>query len=274
MSRKGWRKMTLYFTDKEQSEYEKELREIHFHSSLGFLNAHNGFRRGCLHLILGTTGGGKSTLVRALLRDLLFNKANDCHVGIWLSEETVADYRAQLAAGVPSHDRLLKTEAFSELEAIDLGELKFFEWIEFHRPDIMLFDNITTSKFYMDKRPHEQAAFATKVKNIAKRLNMAVVLVAHTDANVSDSQKGLININQIRGSKTICNLVEFAYILQRFAVGEGFFPTIRVVKSRGQNLLHSLYMLKYDERLRSYSSDSALNFEKFKEVYANRNRLD
>ena len=266
--------MTLYFTESEQGEYEKAMREVHFHSLFGFLNAHNGFRRGCLHLILGTTGGGKSTLTRAILRDLIFNKENNAQIGVWLSEETVDDYKIQLAQGVPSHERLLKTEAISELETAHLSEMVLFEWLEMVRPDVVLFDNITTSKFYMDKRPHEQAAFATKIKNITKKLNIAMVLVAHTDASVSDSQRGLININQIRGAKTICNLVEFAYVLQRFAVGDGFYPTIRVVKSRGQNLIHSLYMLKYDERLRSYTSDVAINFEKFKEVYAQRNRLD
>jgi hypothetical protein len=265
--------MTLYYTQEEQDAYEKSTREVHFSSKLGFLNAHNGFRRGCLHLLIGTTGGGKSTLVRTILRDLIFNKENDAHIGIWLSEETVSDYKAQIAAGMPSHERLLKTEAISELD-VNASEMMLIEWLEMVRPDVVLFDNITTSKFYMDKRPAEQAAFATRIKGLSKKLNIAMVVVAHTDASVSDSQKGLISINQIRGSKTICNLAEFAYVLQRFAVGDGFFPTIRVVKSRSQNLIHGLYMLKYDDRLRSYTEDNPINFEKFKEVYAQRNRLD
>jgi ABC-type iron transport system FetAB ATPase subunit len=266
--------MTLYFTNEEQEQYEASLREVHFHSKLGFLNAHNGLRRGSLHMVIGTTGGGKSTLTRTLLRDIIFNKDNKCQVGLWLSEETLDDYKKQLAYGVPSHERLLSTEAISELESTNVSKFSFIEWLEMTKPDICIFDNITTSKLYMDKRPAEQAELATQIKNITKKLNIAMVLIAHTDANVTDSQRGLINLNQIRGSKSICNLVEFAYILQRFEIGQAYFPTVRVVKSRSQELLHSLYHLKYDPRLRAFSGDSALDFEQFKEAYGKRNRLD
>ena len=266
--------MTLYFTDQEQAEYGASLKEVHFHSKLGFLNAHNGFRKGSLHMVIGTTGGGKSTLTRTILRDLIFNKDNDAHVCIWLSEETLDDYKRQLAFGMPSHEKLLRTEAFSELESQNVSKMAFTEWLEFNKPDVCIFDNITTSKLYMDKRPHEQAEFATMIKTISKKLNIAMVLVAHTDANVTDSQKGLINLNQIRGSKTICNLVEFAYVLQRFELGNTYFPTVRIVKSRSQELIHSLYHLKYDPRLRAFSGDSPLEFKEFKEVYGKRNRLE
>lgn len=267
--------MTLYFTKEEVAEYEKSQKEVHFNSKFGFSNAHNGYRRGSMHLIIGTTGGGKSTLTRAITRDVICNNGDNAHLGLWLSEETVTDYKKQLAQGMPPMERLLKTDAQSELEFQEgFSEMRFFEWLEFTKPDIVIFDNITTSKFYMDKKPDAQAAFATKIKNITKRLNFAMVIIAHTDGNVSDSQRGLININQIRGAKTICNLVEFAYILQRFEVGSSFFPTLRVVKSRSQELLHSLYLLKYDSRLRSYVSDTAIDFKKFKEVYGQRNRLE
>lgn len=266
--------MTLHFTNLDQAEYERLQKQVHFHSKLGFLNAHNGLRRGCLHLLIGTTSGGKSTLMRTLMRDILFHPLNDCHIGIWLSEEEVNDYKAQLALSVPSHDRLLKTEAFSEMEMKTKSEMAFFEWLHFHKPDVFIFDNITTSAFYMDMKPDSQAKFATKLKAITKELNMATILVAHTEASVSDSQKGLISINQIRGSKSICNLAEFAYILQRFETDNDFFPTLRIVKSRSQTLVHNLYFLDYDKRLRAHAGDRALEFSKFKEAYGNRNRLD
>jgi hypothetical protein len=102
---------------------------------------------------------------------------------------------------------------------------------------------------------------------------MATLIVAHTDASINDSHKDFININHIRGSKTICNLVEFAYILQRFEIGQTFFPTLRIVKSRNQNLIHNLYALKYEQRLRSYVGDKAIPFEEFKEAHGKRNRL-
>ena len=268
--------MSLHFTEEEQGQYETELREIHFHSSLGFLNSHNGLRRGSLHLILGTTGGGKSTLVRTLLRDLIFNPKNDLQIAVWLSEETVKDYKRQVAYGMPSHDRLLSTNAYSELDSSGRHDKKlaFFEWLEFYKPDVLLLDNITTSSMYNDKSAAEQGAFASKLKELTTKLNMATVIIAHTDAKATDSMGRLININDIRGSKTLGNLVEFAYILQRFEINESFYPTIRIVKHRSQELTHALYYLQYDNRLRSFKGDLAIDFKKFKEMYGQRNRLD
>lgn len=265
--------MTLHFTDQEREELEKKQNEVHFPSTLGFLNAHNGLRRGSMHLILGTTGGGKSTLIRTILRDLVFCKESEFHVSLWLSEEEVEAYRTQVAYGLPSHDRLLNTSAFSELSD-DVSEKMFFEWIEFNAPDVLIMDNITTSKFYNDKPVAEQGKFATKLKKMTLKMNMATVVVAHTDARATDSMGRMINLNDIRGSKTIGNLAEFAYILQRFEVGSGFFPSIRVVKHRSQDLVHSLYSLQYNNKLRSFSGDCALEFKKFKEIFNGRNKLD
>lgn len=268
--------MSLHFTEEEQAKYEAELKEIHFHSSLGFLNSHNGLRRGSMHLVLGTTGGGKSTLVRTVLRDLIFNPKNDVQVGVWLSEETVKDYKRQVAYGMPSHDRLLSTNAFSELDGSTKmsKKLTFFEWLEFYKPDVLLLDNVTTSAMYNDKSAAEQGAFAAELKEKTTKLNMATVIIAHTDAKATDSMGRLINLNDMRGSKTLGNLVEFAYILQRFEINDGFYPTIRVVKHRSQELMHSLYYLQYDNRLRSFKGDLAIDFKKFKEMYGQRNRLD
>lgn len=266
--------MTLHFTASEQEEFEKEQNKVHFGSNLGFLNAHNGLRRGSLHLVLGTTGGGKSTLVRTLLRDLIFRPEKEFHVAVWLSEEEVNDYRAQVAYGMPSHDRLLNTSAFSELGTEHVSELRFFEWIEFNQPDVLIFDNITTSKFYNDRSVSDQGKFANKLKQITKKLNMATIVIAHTDAKATDAMGRLININDIRGSKTIANLAEFAYILQRFELEKTFFPTIRTVKSRSQELVHNLYLLNYDKRIRSFSEDKAMDFKQFKEAFNARNKLD
>lgn len=266
--------MSLHFTSEDQETYEQKMREVHFHSGLGFLNSHNGLRRGSMHLILGTTGGGKSTLVRTLIRDLIFNPKNNLQLGVWLSEETVEDYKRQVAYGMPAHDRLLSTCAFSELEAKASKKITFFEWLDFYKPDVLIFDNITTSEMYNDLSAKEQGAFAAKLKELTTKYNMATILIAHTDAKATDSMGRLINLTDIRGSKNLPNLVEFAYILQRFEIEESFFPTIRVVKHRSQELLHSLYSLHYDPRLRSFKGDLPIDFKKFKEMYGKRNRLD
>jgi ABC-type iron transport system FetAB ATPase subunit len=265
---------TLFFTEEEQKQFEAELREIHFASSMGFLNAHNGFRRGSLHMVIGTAGGGKSTLVRTLIRDFLFQKDNARKtLALCLSEETIPEYKRQLAYGIPSHDILLNTIAVSELEDPNWNKKKFFEWLREFTPDFLVFDNITTSKWYMDLNAKEQSRFAVELKSITKEVNCSTLLIAHTDADITDGIERLIHLNDIRGSKSIVNLVEFGYILQRFQIGDKFFPTIRTVKHRSQELIHALYSLVYDPRTRSFTSDNPLNFEKFKEIFSERNRL-
>lgn len=268
---------SLFFTPEEQRAYEARLQEIHFHTKLGFLNSHNGLRKGCLHLILGTTGGGKSTLIRTLLRDAIFNPKNDMQTNLLLSEETVKAYKAQVAFGMPSHDRLLSTAVLSELEMkgnLQKKKKTIEEWLRFYQPELFVYDNVTTSIGYNDRQAREQGEYILWLKELTTELEMATVLVAHTDANANDSMGRLININDIRGSKTIGNLVEFAYILQRFEIEQGYYPTLRTVKHREQELVHSMYYLQYDPRLRAFSGDLAIEFKKFKEMYKKRNRLD
>lgn len=265
--------MTLYYTAEEEREYLKEQRQTHFHSGFGFLNSHNGFRRGAIHLIIGNTSGGKSTLVRALVRDIIFHPKNDAQLGLWLSEESINDYKLMLSKGMPSSEKLLKTEVFSEIDEQCAIEDTLFKWLDMVRPDVLIYDNITTSRFYLDKRPEAQANFVLKLKEVTKRLSMATILVAHTDGTVNQSMKGLIEINMVRGSKQVANMAEFAYILQRFQIKQEFFATIRTVKHRSQDLIHDLYLLQYNKMFSTYTNDKPLEFEAFKEAYEQRNKL-
>lgn len=265
--------MTLHFTSKEQETFEAALKQVNFHSKLGFVNATNGFRRGSMHLFIAGTGGGKSTLTRSIIRDLLFHPNNNPIIAIWLSEESIEEYRAMFALGVPSTDRLLNTNAYSEQDKRDTTEIHFFEWVEMLNPDILIFDNITTSKLYEGKRPELQAAFASKLKNVIKKVNCAGLIIAHADSQQTNQKGGLLDVNNIRGGKGIVNLTEFAYLVQTFSTPKSKYSTLRIAKSRSQEVVHDTYLLNFDTRTRSYLTDTAIPFEKFKEVYNERNRL-
>lgn len=265
--------MTLHFTPEEQLVYEKSIKEKHFSSRFGFVNSTNGFRRGCMHLLIAGTGGGKSTLTRSLIRDVIFNKENNCTVGLWLSEETVLEYKTLFSLNAVSHEKLLNTIAHSEQDDKNCSELKFFEWLNFHGFDFLIFDNITTSQFYMDKRPDAQARFASKLKEALKVNNTAGIIVAHADSQQSNQKGGLLDINNIRGSKSICNLAEFAYIVQTFSTPLARVTTVRIAKSRSQEVIHDLYFLNYDKITKSYLTDTPIEFKKFKEVFDARNKL-
>lgn len=265
--------MTLSFTPEEQKDFEKSLNEIHFKSKFGFLNTNRCPRRGAMHLLVAGTGAGKSTIVRSILRDLLFHPENDPIIAVWLSEETVAEYKAMFSMGVPSHDRLLNTNAYSEQDNMQISELHFFEWIKMISPDILIMDNITTSKFYEGKRPGQQSEFSVKLKNVIKEVNCAGFIIAHADSQQTAQRGGLLDINNIRGSKGICNLTEFAYLLQTFDTKSTRYSTIRIAKSRTQEVIHPIYLLQYEPRTKSYISDSPIEFEKFKEAFNERNKL-
>lgn len=265
--------MSLHFTKQEQDEFEASLKKIHFSSKLGFVNSTNGWRRGSMHLFIAGTGGGKSTLVRSIIRDLIFNPENNPTVSVWLSEETIAEYKTLFSAGVPSHDRLLNTNAYSEQDNQSVNEMLLFEWIEMHESDVLIFDNITTSKFYEGKRPDDQARFSAKLKNAIKKTNCAGIIIAHADSQQTMQKGGMLDLNNIRGAKTIVNLTEFAYLVQTFKTENALYSTLRIAKSRSQEVIHDCYLLNYDPRTKSYTSDTAIPFKKFKEVYEMRNKL-
>ena len=265
--------MTLYFTEKEQEEFAASLKEIHFKSNLGFVNSTNGFRRGNMHLFIAGSGAGKSTLVRTVLRDLIFQKDNTPSICVWLSEETVNEYKTLFSAAVASNEKLLSTNAYSEQDHQDTREMFFFEWIDMLRPDVLIYDNITTSKFYEGLNPKEQARFASKLKNALKKNNCVGIIIAHADSQQSNQKGGMLDINNIRGAKTIVNLTEFAYLFQTFKTEARIHSILRIAKSRSQDIVHDTYALNYNPIIKSYQTDTAIPFAQFKEAYEKRNKL-
>lgn len=264
--------MTLHFTDQESTEFRERNKEIHVHTHLSFLKEHNGLRKGNLHAILGTTGGGKSTLIRSITRDIIFNKENTLRIGFWLSEETVEEYKNQLSYSMPSTEKMLLTTAFSEIEN-NIDQEFFFTWIKANSLDVLIFDNITTSKFYMDQSIPKQSEFASNIKKITKEMNIATILVAHTEAKFLDNGDRMITANDIRGCKSISNLCEFFYGMQRFEIDGSFYSTIRILKHRGQPITDNTFHLIYNKETRSFIRDNPIPFKTFKEAYDKRSNL-
>lgn len=269
-------KHTAYVSTQDAQRHQANSAKVHIGSKFGFLSSHNGLRPGCIHTLMGISGGGKSTMIRSLVRDFAFHADNaQPHpkvMLVWLSEESGEDFRAELSRGVPDHERLFDIKVFSELE-VDHSKTLLSELLMDFQPDVFLFDNITTSRFYQDKKTDEQSKFCWWIKKLSKDNKIATVLIAHTGAAVTESMSRPIEMNDIRGSKSIVNISEFFYILQRFQLKEDFYPTISISKNRGQDVVNRLYKLNYDKHFRSYVSDTAIDFEKFKEVFRERNRL-
>ena len=266
---------TGFISKEEADRLQQEARTVYIHSKLGFLNAHNGLRPGCIHTLMGMSHAGKSTMVRTLVRDFAFNPENSkkkLKMHIRLSEESVEEFRRELSYGVPESERMLDITISSEMED-GLNQAGLHELIASVQPDVLIYDNITTSRYYSSKRPGEQAQWCAWMKKISKDLKTATILVAHTGTEITESLSRLINMNDLRGAKDLVNLSEFFYVFQRFEMKDSYYPILWVSKHRGQELINKYYYLDYAPAVRSFVRDQAITFDQVKSNYAKRNRL-
>lgn len=244
-----------------------------FKTGFNFLKAHNGLREEKMHLFMASTGAGKSTLTRSLILDCLKNNA-DKNILLVVSEESIDDVKAE----------------FSRTDLIDIEKPNLFiiaeqtypeenfllrlgEYIKNNNIHVMIYDNITTSFLYNDKKASEQFKIAKELKKITQHNFLVSILIAHTNAEINDNCSRLINENDIRGSKSIVNLVEFLYIMQRFELSGHFYPTIRIKKHRSQDPDDKMFRLVYNKATKLYQSDLKITFKEFKEAYDGRDKL-
>lgn len=261
---------------------QKKARDLR--TSFAFLNAHNGLRKGKLHVFMAPTSGGKSTLGRSLLFDALDNNP-DLNVFIYLSEETEDSFLKELADSDYSNqkglDRLTVYSEIDESNPINADRLLFL--LEENNTDLLLLDNITTAHFYQDQPTRVQGMVVNKLKNVCAKMNIPVIVMAHTGAEVTDNMRRTIESNDIRGSKGIVNYTEFLYVLQSFH-GEIYdtllrkntskiFPCLFIKKFRGEHVSHKLFFLKYQDQKRIYESDREMEFQEFKNLFKSRNYL-
>ena len=261
---------------------QKKTRDLT--SNFTLLNAHNGLRKGKLHLFLAPTSGGKSTLGRSLLFDALDNNP-DLKVFVYLSEESEDNFLKELAdSDYENQNGLDRLTVYSEIDNEDkISANKLLFLMEESETDLLIIDNITTAHFYQDQKTQVQGIVVNKIKNICVRRNIPVIVMAHTGAEVTDNMRRTIESNDIRGSKTIVNYAEFLYVLQSFSSDEydslmrkritRIYSTIVIKKSRGEHCDHQLFFLKYDSQKRIYFADREMEFQEFKNLFKERNHL-
>jgi len=271
------KELTGYLNKFEIELLHEESEKQHYRSVYNFLNSHNGWRKGCVHTILGISHGGKSTLIRSLIFDAIYSCVGKGSVGLWLSEESRKEFLGQLYLTGISPDMLREFFVLSELDInVNLASEMFSKlenFIKMYNIKILFFDNITTSFCYDNRSIKEQTLTTKFLKMLAERLNIPVVIIAHTGANVTENHQTLINMNDIRGCKTIVNISQFFYIMQTIYTGKSQFTTFKITKHRGQECENKLYNLIYDPVTRIYREDVFLQFSKFKEIWKDRNKL-
>jgi len=260
-------------SDEAKKFLQESSKSLEFDSMFDFLLNHNGLRDGAIHTILGVSHGGKSTLVRSLIADILTSN-EDKRILLWLSEETRLEFLTELSY-VPMPNFKNRLFIFSEMDNSPGDNLlaKIWHIVKEKEVDVVLYDNITTGHFYMDKGVQDQSIAVKKLRRMVAELNIPMIVVAHAGANVVDNNGSLIEMNNIRGSKALVNMSQFFYIMQTFQEDQTKHSTIRTTKHRGQQVLDTMFLLNYAPSARMYKNDMAVGFKKFKELFKKRNKL-
>lgn len=276
---------SLVIPVEEKNKIIKDAKTNYFESAgFNFIKDHVGFRKGKKHLLIGTTGSGKSTLSRAIC----LNVARDKKVFWYSTEETFND---MIKAFHDSEvdDSILKNITFfseydKEINAKNFIKILSQKIIE-SESEILFFDNITTSLFYPNGDVTEQDKIFINLSAMVDHLNIPLFIIAHTAGGVKDLQKELFTADNVKGSKTIANKCEYVYAYQlityieQVSVFSNNFDNeiklgfVRVLKSRGGDNSNSVYSLVYNKDKRSYLSDSKISFDKFNSFYEKRIKL-
>lgn len=252
-----------------------------------FLDDHYGLRPGQLHILCGTQGKGKSTLVRSMMFSLLKQKKR---VMFYSTEESQSDFELTVArAQVPDED--LETLDFVEdenlLAGVDVEDTvgMFQGWMSEmrvrlakERTEVLIFDNITTTELYDNRNGIDQTRFVKVLKKIAHARNVAIVVVAHLGKNIIDSMMKEITGNDVRGNNAISNESQQLYVFRRvdstLSNGKRFIHAfIQTLKGRQESVAGNYYLLTYNHSTRTYVSDCPVEFEKIKTLMQNQNRF-
>ncbi len=267
---------SAYIEKDELEELVDRNNKTIFKVRFNFINGHKGPRPGSIHLLIGTPGSGKSTVVRSIIGDCADGKK----VLLILSEEDADDFRIASANQGIGENRMKNIHIISELDIpieVRLNKTLFRAYIEKQlyliRPDITFWDNLTTSVTYETMRPSEQTEHVLWLKMFfKKKMKIPLFIVAHTKDGVTDNQPSLIDVNDIRGCKALPNMAEYAYMYQNPRINETHYPFIWVRKSRGHRH-KGMYLLTYVEAKNCFIGDKGINFEEFKKAFNKRERL-
>lgn len=262
-----------------ESEKKSKLAEQdteRFLSTWPLLQQQNGWRAGKLHIVIGPTGAGKSTFVRSLLLDFVFTN-KEHHAMVALSEETSEDFMVDFNRIPFKSDEPDRVLVLSEQDENFKSFREYGKHIEFQIEeagiDLLVVDNLTTSEFYSEKKPDQQMVISKFWKSLAQRMDIPVILIAHTSAEVTENYKSLIVPEHIRGSKNVINLAEFVYVLQPINMGSSRSLYLRVCKDRGQDVKDKIYRACYHESKRVYGKIEVQTFHDFSEAFKQRNKL-
>lgn len=264
-------------TDEELEKIKESLEKEVYKSSFFFLKETRGLRPGFLTGLLGTTGCGKSTLVKSIIAEVTAQEKTL----VILSEEDPAFYSQVLVKcnGFTKENIFFLAEKSFDKSAIrqcknnaQLAFEKYKRLIIQSSCKVIFFDNLSTSQVYVNLNEQEQGFFAGFLSDFAEENGLVIFFVAHTGKQISDYINRLITGDDIRGSNQLFMKSSYFYIMQRFCINQNYFSFIRIRKHRGEvKSMHKDYALVYREGM--YVRDSRIDHDDIAEMFTQRNRL-
>lgn len=252
----------------ERSKTKKE--SLFFKSRFKHLMIHNGHRRGELITFVGEKGGGKSSLIRAWILELILQHKK---VYLRLSEEYSRDYRDEILRFFNEEtaffQKYLIIDSELELQQSELGS-EYIEMLDLRikasEADVFIFDNFTTSVL-SSRSPAQQQLSAVALRNIAGINNIPVIVAAHTEK--SFKKHTIATGDNIRGNATLVNTAAYIYTLTIWHDKPNRPAVLYIDKARHHAKANKkCFLLCYDLEAETYKNDKELTFELLKEILA------
>ena len=262
-------------TKQDIGQAEKFNSTVFIPSAFKFLSAHNGLRPRSSHMLVGTTGCGKSRLLQSIIAEV--SQTQKCLV--WLSEDDTAQYVNSMDRNVKISYRPENLKFINERDLPDKvfdTQARFFSFFKDSiveaNADAVFIDNVTTSYFYADEVGTRGQGLAAKfIQKVAPLLDVVMVYVTHTMSKVKDNQKDFISIEDVRGNRRIANESEYAYVLQKVIAGGTQYVLLRTSKHRHHDVKEKVYLLDY--RYGAYVGDIEIPFSEVKKLFKSRDVL-
>jgi hypothetical protein len=260
----------MYIDESTALSTMNKLNVFKYESKFNFLKDHYGLRDGEMHILIAQKGGGKSSLIRSILFDLL----ETARVYIHLSEEDVLKYLSPLSQAMrkiyPEEEiekRMKNLLVTSEIDG-DIKANNFIKTIKLnitkHKADIFIFDNFTTSDISAGS-PRDQHLYATELSTMTKKMDIASLVVVHTKKGHNKNR--IADGDDMRGVATLINTAGYIYTLNTFFQLTPPQTILKNDKARYHSKAHQKsYGLKWDDKNNLFIHDVSLTLKEIKEV--------
>ncbi|WP_412474158.1 ATP-binding cassette domain-containing protein [Halobacteriovorax sp. YZS-1-1] len=263
---------TSLMSSEEQDSIREKLKTQDYLSRYYFLNAHYGLRKSQIHVLVGESGKGKSTLLRSIMLD----SARFSNILVLLSEEDSDTFKYQMNEFAKSDvftkkasESLQKIKVLSELDN-EFDPIRNFShyfaqirhFIQSYNIKSLFYDNISTGLF--SEEFALQANVLKEFKKIAIDFNIPVFIISHPKKGALFSEL-LLKKDHISGNRCMSTIPENIYTLNAC---HNLFPKktyILIDKSRHYSRANNKWFeLEYtylNDETGAFTSDKPVTYE-------------